>query len=197
MRSKKLVLLHLLLVLSISLLSACTSGSSIAGPSGKSSTPFEYTYDETHALPASRKVRVTSEDAKVVVSGSDRNDVRIQADYKISSTARMLQSFTYKLNVHSDGAELRVDEMRKTGSRNFVYDKRAHLIRIEVPRNAHVTIEEEDGSCTLTSIGGSVDVSMDDGSVHATDCAGAITVAIDEGTFTHHNCTGSVRVQRR
>ena len=87
--------------------------------------------------------------------------------------------------------------MRKGRPRNFRYDQRTHVIRIEVPRSAHVRIEEEDGSSTVTSIDGSVVVKMDDGKVHATDCAGAITVVTDNGTFTQHNCTGSVRVQRR
>jgi hypothetical protein len=191
------VLLHLFLVVSTALLSACTTGLSSTSTRDKSATSFDYKYDETHALPPSLKIRVSSEDAEVIVAGSDRRDVRVQAHYNLSSTARMLQGFTYKLNVHSDGSELRVDEMRETGTQNFLYDQRVHLIRIEVPRNAHVTIQEEDGSCVLTSIAGSVDVTMDDGSVHATDCTGTIAVATDNGRFTQHNCTGAITVQRR
>ena len=197
MLNKKLVQLHLLMAVSIALLSACAIGSSSAGRPGKSSTPFDYTYDETHAFPISQKIRVTSEDAEVIVTGSDRTDVRVQVHYALSADAKVLQRFDYKVNVHSDGGELRVDELRSTGSRNFVYDQRAHRITIEVPRSADVTIQEEDGACEITSITGSVNVRMNDGKVHAADCTGAVTVSIDDGTFTQRNCTGLVQVHRR
>lgn len=197
MRNKSPVLLALFLTVSTALLSGCAMFSGLTGKHGRFDTPYEYKYDETHALPASQNIRIISEDAEVIVVGSDRDDVRIQAHYALSSTAEILQDFAYGVNVQSDGAELRVDEMRNGRPRNFLYDQSAHVIRLEVPRSAHVTIQEEDGSGTITSMAGSVEVTMDDGRVQATDCAGAITVFTDNGTFTQHNCTGSVTVQRR
>lgn len=184
--------LLLLLISSSVLLCSCATTDN----NDKRTTPFVYDYDETFALPTSRQIRITSEDAKVTVSGSDRSDVRIRAHYGIKSTPEMLQNFSYRLNVSTVESGLHVQEMRQTGSR-FIYDKQAHTLHVEVPRNAHVSIVEEDGSCEITAVAGTVDVRMDDGSGHAADCSGPITVTLDDGTFTHRNCTGLVKVQHR
>ena len=104
MRNKPLVLLALLLAVSAALLSGCTMFLDLTGKQDKLDTPYEYQYDETHALPLSQNIRITSEDAELIVSGSDRDDVRIQANYALSSTAEMLQNFAYEVNVQSDGS---------------------------------------------------------------------------------------------
>jgi hypothetical protein len=85
--------------------------------------PFEYTMAETYPLPASGMIRLTSEDADVFISGSDRNDVRVQVHYLISAAHEKMTRFDYRVSVAEAGGELVVAEERHTGNRNFVYDE--------------------------------------------------------------------------
>lgn len=179
------------------LLSACALPTPLTTGGIALPKPFEYTYDQTHAFAPAQVIRIRSEDAEVTVTGADRPDVRVRAEYRIASSAQMLEKFSYQVEVVSAPTELRVTEIRRTGTRDFKYDQQAHRIQIEVPRNAHVQITEEDGTCIVTRLAGPVEMTLDDGRARATDCSGPITVTLDQGTFTHDRCTGPVSVKKR
>lgn len=181
---------QLILGVSVCLFSGCASESSLAQNSGRASdsVPYEYTMAESYPVPASHTIRLTSEDADVSISGSDRDDIRIQVHYAISAAREKMTRFNYRVSVVDAGGELVVAEERHTGSRNFVFHEQVHSIEIEVPRNAHVTVREEDGSCSVRNIDGRVHLNLDDGSVHLENCAGDIAVAMDHGKLTQINC---------
>lgn len=152
--------------------------------------------DQTHPLPASGRIRLTSEDAQVSISGTDRDDVRIEVHYRIAAARGKLTRFTYRVSAALDGGELVVTEERQTGSRNFVYEDQVHTINIELPRNAHVTVREEDGMCAISGVAGRVHLTMDDGDVRLENCSGEITISMDDGTLTQTNCA-SLKYERR
>ena len=131
---------------SVCLFSGCAAVGSLAqnGSRAPDSVPFEYTMAETYPLPASRTIRLSSEDADVAISGSDRDDIRIQVHYVISAACEKMTRFSYRVRAVEAGGELVVAEERHTGSRDFVYQDEVHSITIELPRNAHVTVREEE-----------------------------------------------------
>jgi hypothetical protein len=152
--------------------------------------------DETYPLPPSGMIRLTSEDAQVSIAGSDRQDVRIEVHYRISAAREKLTRFKYRVSAAQAVGELVVTEERQAGSQNFAYDEQIHAIKIELPRHAHVTVHEEDGTCAISGISGRVHLTMDDGDARLENCSGDITVSMDDGTVTQTNCA-TLKYDRR
>jgi len=178
----------LLLGAGVCLLAGCASN--------VAQTPFEYAMAETFVLPASGSIRLTSEDARVSIIGADREDVRIEARYVLSAAPEQLKDFAYRLHVAEADGQLVVTEERHTGRQNFIYRQHVHDITIEVPRNARVTIREEDGTCMIRGLSGPVHLTMDDGTIRLENCSGNISVAMDNARLSQRDCA-TVQLVRR
>ncbi len=153
----------------------------------------EYHMDEVYKIDRDGMVSLSSDDAKVTITGSDRKDVRVKVDRVVVTKGLRWGSREFAIDVEVRNGDLFIRE-RSRGSVSMVgYTKEDYKIQIEVPYEVSLDINGDDDDYLITNVNGSVALDIDDGDADLKNCKGSnFRFKIDDGDITMDRASGKL-----
>ncbi len=171
---------HLTLIAVSAFLLICCSGISIAETKN-----FDYDLDETYSIKQDGLLSLKSDDAEVVITGSDRKDVHLVVwkRLSISGTFEILQMESFAIEVEETDGNLFIREnsggISISGSISMRED---YTITIDAPSGISLRLRGSDDNYTVNNVDGSISMRLDDGSAKIRDCDGDnFNLDVDDG----------------
>lgn len=154
---------------------------------GNAQSTEQFNLDEVYAINKNGTVSLQSDDARVTITGSDRNDVRVIVNYK-----REVKGFSigeddrFQMIVEERGGNLNIYEKeRDEGNRlSFGSVREDYEIRIEAPRTVSLNLEGDDETYRISDVDGAINLDADDTTVELSDCDGEdFSFSMDDGSL--------------
>lgn len=143
----------------------------------------EFHLDETYALGTNGIIHLSSEDADVRITGSDRADVHVKIDRIETVNGIRSGNRTFAVNVEEVNGDLVIKE-RKSGNIRFSIGtfRTEYKITIEMPRNGGLKIDGEDDDYVIRSVDGVISMRVEDGDIELLDTkTRSLDIDIEDG----------------
>jgi DUF4097 and DUF4098 domain-containing protein YvlB len=151
--------------------------------------------EKRFAVSGPADVRVTTFDGAIEVRSWDRPEVLVEIE-KRGPTKESLDSLEI-VSQQKDGAiELEVKRPRREAFSNVAFSRSpsARLI-VSVPRRADIRARTGDGSITVDSIQGRLELRTGDGSIRVADVSGQIDLDTGDGSVTVEDAEGTLAIE--
>lgn len=131
-----------------------------------------YNLDKSYAVNPDGLIKLTSSDAKVYISGSDRADVRVKI-YRNMKSSLSLVSSSFAVDIQNENGNLIITEKYSGGSLSITGSSgEEYKIEIEAPRNVRLDIHGDGDNYQISNIDGSVEMYLDDADADLKGCKG-------------------------
>jgi len=159
----------------------------------------DYHLDKVYSMDTQGTVYLRSEDAKVRITGSDRNDARVVIDRVEQVRGITNRRPSFEMEIEEKDGDLYVTEKSRSTSRvnigisvySLEYD-----ISIELPRNASLKIDGEDDDYLIRSVNGRISIDAEDGDIELLNCQGDdFEITLEDGDLTMDGGNGSLVVE--
>lgn len=156
----------------------------------------DYHLDKEFNLNASGAIELSSSDAKVSVTGSDRKTVHLKVDRTVTTKGLFFGSDEFALEIDSSGGNLRIRERSSSSSHGIVgYYHEDYEITIEAPWGASLVIKGDDGDYAIRNVNGSIAMGVDDGDIDLMECKGnKFQFRLDDGNLNMDQGQGSIEI---
>ncbi len=156
----------------------------------------DYHLDKEFDLSASGTIELSSSDAKVSITGSDRKTVHLKVDRTVTTKGLFFGSDEFALEIDNSGGNLRIRERSSSSNHGIVgYYNEEYEITIEAPWGASLVIKGDDGDYTIRSINGSIAMGVDDGDIDLMGCKGSIfKFRLDDGNLNMDQGRGAIEI---
>lgn len=156
----------------------------------------EFHLDEIYKIDRGGMINLISDDAKVTITGSDRNDVHVKIDREVVNKGVRWGSREFSVEVEARNGDLHIRE-RSRGSISMVgYTREDYRIEIEVPYDVSLDINGDDDHYQISNINGSVALDIDDGDADLKNCKGNnFKFKLDDGDITMDRGDGKLYVR--
>ncbi|HEY5691718.1 MAG TPA: DUF4097 family beta strand repeat-containing protein [Cyclobacteriaceae bacterium] len=156
----------------------------------------DYHLDKEFNLSASGTIELSSSDAKVSITGSDRKTVHLKVDRIVTTKGLFFGSDEFALEIDNSGGNLRIRERSSSSSHGIVgYYREEYEIVIEAPMGASLAIKGDDGDYTIRNINGSIAMGVDDGDIDLMECKGNnFKFRLDDGNLNMDQGRGSIEI---
>ena len=156
----------------------------------------DYHLDKEFNLSASGTIELSSSDAKVSITGSDRKTVHLKVDRTITTKGLFFGSDEFALEIDNSGGDLRIRERSSSSSHGIVgYYHEDYEINIEAPWGASLVIKGDDGDYTIRNVNGSIAMGVDDGDIDLMGCKGSnFKFRLDDGNLNMDQGQGSIEI---
>jgi len=128
--------------------------------------------DKSYPLADNGTVYLTAQDAKVIITGEDRNDVAVKIDYNVTSKGIEWGSREFTVDVDARGGDLYIKEFRQGSTTIMGYISTDYKIEIKAPKGSSWNINGDDDDYKISSINGELSINADDADVTLIDCQG-------------------------
>ena len=159
----------------------------------------EYHLDEVYPIDAGGTINLVSDDADVWITGSDRDDVRIIVDYRLTVKGLSIgQSDEFEMIVEQRNGDLYIREKPRDIGVSFMIgeSEEDYTIEIQVPHDVHLDIDGDDGEYEIVSIDGSLRADVDDSEFRIADCNGGdFDFSMDDGRLEMDGGNGRLRIE--
>ena len=165
--------------------------------------------DETYPINSDGTIFLYSEDADVLIAGSDRDDVHVVVDYAVHVSGIGIESREddFEVIVTEENGNLRIREMETNSSFSgiLVNVETEYTITIQAPSTVSLQIVGDDDDYMISGFSGGVRLRMEDGDARLRDMTGEdfefeledgdidlsggsgyLDVSVEDGSF---NCT--------
>jgi hypothetical protein len=164
----------------------------------------EYNLDETYAIDQSGTIHLSSDDAEVNITGSDRSDVHLVVYRKVDVSGLNVNSEgEFSIEVENRGGDLHIREQNDESHRVVVGSIREdYRITIEAPREVALNLRGDDDTYRISNInlgirinaddsdivlggtpGDNFSFDIDDGSIQMEEGRGRLNLVMDDGDF--------------
>lgn len=173
-------------------------------PASAKTTTFHL--DEVYSIAPDGTLFLYTEDADVLITGSDRDDVHVVVDYvsTVSGLGVRVDENPFEVEVLEDGGDLRIRELDsdRVYMGVFVSSRTDYTVTIEAPASVKlkvigddddyiihgfqngIRLRMEDGRAKLHDMSGdSFEFELEDGSIEMTGGAGMLDVSVEDGDF--------------
>ena len=156
----------------------------------------DYHLDKEFNLSPSGTIELSSSDAKVFITGTDRKTVHVKVDRTVTAKGLFFGSDEFALEIDNSGGNLRIRERSSSSSHGIVgYYNEAYEIRIEAPTGASLIIKGDDGDYEIRNVNGSIAMSVDDGDIDLMGCQGDnFQFRLDDGNLNMEQGSGSLEI---
>ncbi|HZY78320.1 MAG TPA: DUF4097 family beta strand repeat-containing protein [Cyclobacteriaceae bacterium] len=153
-----------------------------------------YHLDQNYKVAAKGIIKLTSSDAKVFITGSDRTDVNVKIDREVEIKGFYSGTDEFSVDIDESGGNLTIRDRQNTAHFGIVgtYNER-YTIKIQAPKGVSLVINGDDGDYLIESIDGMLDVDLDDGDLEITNCNGDdFRFNLDDGDVKMDKAKGSL-----
>jgi hypothetical protein len=154
----------------------------------------EFHLDKTYSIDKSGTIILSSDDADVIVVGSNRNDVRVKIDRVVETKGVSWGDRYFDVIIEEDKGNLRIKD-KEWGSQNgFVgYHREEYVILIEAPRSVDLDFNGDDDDYEISEMAGKISVRLDDGDIRIENCSSPkLNFEIDDGNISVHGASGEL-----
>lgn len=153
--------------------------------------------DKTYKASQTGIIDLRSSDAKVFITGSDRKDVHVKIDRKITTKGMVWGGKEFSVEVEETNGGIAIRERENGGSVSVVgYYKEEYRIDIEAPSGMSLDIRGDDGDYFIKNINGSIALDMDDADAELVSCKGdKFKFSVDDGDIKMDQGRGRLEVR--
>lgn len=155
-----------------------------------------YHLDKEFEISSSGTIELTSSDAKVTITGSDRKNVHLKVDRTVVTKGLYFGSDEFAMEIDNSNGNLRIREKSRSSSYGIVgYYNEDYEIKIEAPEGVSILVKGDDGDYWIKNINGSVAMGVDDGDIDLVGCKGTkFRFRMDDGNLTMDQGRGSIEI---
>lgn len=157
----------------------------------------DYHLDKEFTLSPTGIIELSSSDAKIFITGTDRKTVHLKADRTVTTKGLFFGSDEFALEIDNTGGNLRIRERSNSSSHGIVgYYNEEYEIRIEAPEGASLVIKGDDGDYEIRNVNGSIAMGVDDGDIDLMGCKGnSFKFRLDDGNVNMDQGRGSLEIE--
>ena len=160
----------------------------------------EFHMDHVYSIDRNGKINLQSDDADVTITGSDREDVRVQVHYKMEVNGiRFGGKDEFEMLVEQKDGNLRIYEKEREfqeGGVTIGSVKEEYTITIEAPQGVSLNLEGDDEAYRVSGIDGQFSVEADDAEIVLNNCDGdSFSISMDDGALRMDSGRGALDVE--
>ena len=157
----------------------------------------DFHLDNVYKVKNNGTIDLRSSDAKVFITGSDRSDVHVKIDRKVTTKGVVWGGKDFAVEVQESNGNLVIRERQSGGSVSVVgYYKEEYKIEIEAPNGMSLEIRGDDGDYFIKNVNGSIELDMDDADAELVNCKGdRFKFSVDDGDIRMDQARGSLKVR--
>lgn len=131
-----------------------------------------FNLDKTYEVDSDGLLKLTSSDAKVYITGTDRTDARVKI-YRNLKGSLNLGTSSFAVDVQADNGSLVITEKHSGSIINITGSSgEEYKIEIEVPGNMRLDIRGDGDKYKISNIDGSIEMHLDDADADLKECDG-------------------------
>ena len=157
----------------------------------------EFHLDETYALGNNGIIHLSSEDADIRITGSDRSDVHVKIDRVETVNGIRSGSRTFRVDVEEVNGDLVIKERRSGNVRFSIGTFRTeYKITIEMPRGGGLKIDGEDDDYVIKNVDGLISMHVEDGDIEILDTQSkSIDLRVEDGDIRLDGGVGNLLLE--
>lgn len=169
---------------------------SIANSQEENSRDKEFHLDEVYDIDSNGKIDLNSNDAKVYILGSNRNNVHVKIDRVVETIGWIWGDKGFDVIVESRNGNLYISD-KEWGNWGIAgYVREEYVIKIEAPHSVALSIRGDDDDYSISAINGDIRMELDDGDVDLDNCLGSsYYFDIDDGDISMKGGSGELTVK--
>lgn len=153
--------------------------------------------NETYSIDADGSISLSSDDAEVTITGSDRSDIHVEVHYKLEVTGFSFGSRNkFDMQVTERGGELIIEEQpRDFNGVTFGSTREEYTIRIEAPHGVSLELQGDDENYEIREMEGDIAIDADDAQARLMACRGNhFSFGLDDGSVVMDEGSGSLTI---
>lgn len=153
-----------------------------------------YTLKKEYAINLDGTLHLTSDDAEVFISGTDRANVKVDIHREITRKGLSWGDDDFEIEVYEKDGDLYIEENSRSSNIAIVgYYKEEYTIKIAVPRGVHLNIKGDDDDYIIENMLGNITLDIDDGEAQLGNCLGhEFNFDIDDGDLLMEGGNGKL-----
>lgn len=153
--------------------------------------------DQVYKVDKNGTIDLRSSDAKVFIVGSNRSDVHIKIDRKITTKGMVWGGKEFSVEVEETNGDIVIRERESGGTVSVVgYYREEYRIDIEAPMDMSLEIKGDDGDYFIKNINGAIALDMDDADAELVGCKGdRFKFSVDDGDIKMDQARGRLEVR--
>lgn len=158
----------------------------------------EFNLDQTYSIDSGGTITLSSDDADVWITGSDRDNVHVIIHYKFTVRGITFgESNEFEMIVEEQGGDLSIRENEREFSTGMIgYSNEEYTIEIQAPRDVNLALEGDDEEYEIAGIDGFIHLDADDSDATISDVNGKdFSFSIDDGSLEMVGGSGRLRIQ--
>ncbi|MFZ6011147.1 MAG: DUF4097 family beta strand repeat-containing protein [Bacteroidota bacterium] len=156
----------------------------------------DFHLDKEYKMNKTGTIDLSSSDAKVFITGSNRNSVHVKIDRAVTTKGWAWGGEDFRVDVEESDGDLRIRERQRGSTIGVVgYYRETYKIEIEAPEGVTLTVRGDDGDYYIKNINGSISLSLDDADAELSDCNGSkFRFRLDDGDLRMNKGKGSIDI---
>ncbi|HNP20110.1 MAG TPA: DUF4097 family beta strand repeat-containing protein [Fulvivirga sp.] len=156
----------------------------------------DFHLDEEYNIQANGTIDLSSSDARVFITGSNRTNAHIKIDRVVKSNGITFGSGRFIVDVENYNGDLKISERSNGGVTGIIgYYSETYTINIDAPEGISLTITGDDGDYVIRNIHGSIFIDADDADADLVNCKGdQFGFRLDDGDLTMDTGSGSIEI---
>ena len=156
----------------------------------------EFNLNEVYEIAQKGTIKLSSDDADVTVTGTDRKDVRVKVHRSVNVKGILWGNREFEVEVFSRNGNLVIQEHSSGSIAMTGYSKEVYTIDIEAPIGINLDIKGDDGDYFIQNMGGEIAMEVDDGDAELSGCTGNyFSFSFDDGDVKMDQGAGKLRVK--
>ncbi len=152
--------------------------------------------DRDYAMNPKGTVKLSSSDAKVFITGSNRSNAHVKIYRQVTTRGVVFGQEEFGVDVFEDDGNLVVREHSNSnvvGMIGYHYEK--YEITLEVPEGASLLVRGDDGDYRIRNVDGRISLDLDDADVELSACSGDyFRFQMDDGDVVMDEGRGSLDI---
>lgn len=157
----------------------------------------EYKLDEVYAMDEDGTIELYTDDADVVITGSDRKDVRVKIYYRVDVSGFGFSEKDFEMEIDESGGDLIIRE-RSFGSTGVFFGSisEQYEVTIYAPSTVSLVLKGDDDDYRIRKMNGSITIDSDDSDIEVRECNGNhFKFTIDDGDLEMEGGNGFLYVK--
>lgn len=156
----------------------------------------EFHLNKVYSISLEGKISLKSSDAKVYITGADRNDVHVKIDRIVEYSGFSWGDNDFEVEVQETDGNLDIIERSESTITIVGSMREKYEITIEAPYGVSLEIDGDDDHYYLRKINGAISLDLDDADVELTDCKGKnFEFIIDDGNLSMDQAAGKLSLK--
>ncbi|MDP8288408.1 MAG: hypothetical protein RAP03_17170, partial [Candidatus Electryonea clarkiae] len=150
------------------------------------SKPYTYKLDGVYSISPDGILSLISEDAEIVIKGSDRTDVHIvvRKEYNISGLFVAHENEPFEMDIEEDDGNIIMREVggifNTVGIMTIMREE--YEISIDIPTGVSLKLRGEDDNYLIENVNGNISLRIEDGRARLKQCNGEqFNIEIEDG----------------